>query len=302
MARRVSPADYKRMIDNYNRAVQKHNSQVKRNIDQYNREVKKYNTQLNRNIENYNREVRKFNNAQRAKRDSLNRAIQQFNRSQSSVSYTVSYSIRQSTVLLENRYSNLENYSQSNHLDNNSPLWVEYPTQETSNRVQLYNSLFGGDNGEYLEPSSLQRTLVENQLYAVSNELGKRWQGAIFSLNPQNPDAARHFCTSVREVFIQLIDIKAPDNIVIQYSPNCELYDGRPTRRAKISYMLSKKSLAFESMQSFVETDIDNILLLFRTLNDGTHGSAGTFGVQQLLKIKKRAEDCIVFLTALSDN
>ncbi len=302
MARRVTPAEYKRMIDNHNRAAKNHNAQVKRNIDQYNREVKKYNDQLNRNIDNYNREVRKFNSAQQTKRQNLNRAIQKFNQSKSIVTYSVGYSIRSSTEILESRYNDLENYTQTNQLHNNSSLLMDYPTQETSNSVQLYNSFSGIDSGDYLEPSTLQRTVVEEQLYSISAELGKRWQGAIFSLNPQNPDAARHFCTSVREIFTQLIDLKAPDHNVLSFYPSCELHNGSPNRRAKISYILFKKSLSFESMQNFVESDIDDILGLFRTLNDGTHGSAGTFGVQQLLKLKKRAEDSIIFITALCDN
>lgn len=302
MARKVTPAEYKRMIDNYNRAAKNHNAQVKRNIDQHNREVKKYNDQLNRNIDNYNREVRKFNSAQQAKRQNLQREVKKFNQSKSIVSYSIGYSIRHSTEILESKYNDLENYAQTNQLHNNSSLLVDYPTQEISNSVQLYNSFSGIDPGDYLEPSTLQRTLVEEQLYSISTELGKRWQGAIFSLNPQNPDAARHFCTSVREIFIQLIDLKAPDSNVLVSCPSCELHDGRPNRRAKISYILSKKSLAFDSMQTFVESDIDDILGLFRSLNDGTHGSAGTFGVQQLLKLKKRAEDSIIFITALCDN
>ena len=254
-----------------------------------------------RNIQTYNQEVRKFNSAQQAKRLSLSRAIQKFNQTKSSVSYSVQYSIQSSSEVLENRYKILDQYAQSNLLDNNSPLLNDYPTQETSNSIQLYNSFAGIDNGDYLEPSTLQRTVVENQLYNVSDELGKRWEGAIFSLNPQNPDASRHFCTSVREVFVKLIDIKAPDAEVLQYNPNCLMHEGRPNRRAKINYMLSKQSLSFDSMQNFVETDIDDILSMFRTLNDGTHGSAGTLGVQQLLKLKKRAEDCIIFITALSN-
>ena len=55
-------------------------------------------------------------------------------------------------------------------------------------------------------------------------------------------------------------------------------------------------------MVSFVDADVDDLLLMFRHLNDGTHGSAGTFTVQQLLKLKKRAEDSIIFLTSLNGN
>ena len=55
-------------------------------------------------------------------------------------------------------------------------------------------------------------------------------------------------------------------------------------------------------MIAFVDADVEDLLTLFRTLNDGTHGNAGTFTVQQLLKLKKRAEDSILFMTALNMN
>ena len=50
MARTVSPAEYKRMIDKYNREVKQLNAQVKRNVDQYNRDAKKYNDQEYSNL------------------------------------------------------------------------------------------------------------------------------------------------------------------------------------------------------------------------------------------------------------
>jgi hypothetical protein len=301
MARKVSPAEYKRLIDNYNREVQRHNAQVNRNIDQYNRDVKKYNDQLNRNINDYNREVRKFNSAQQARRQTLNSNIQKFNQSRT-VTYSIGYTVKQSTETLGERYNDLETYVNNHELENNSSLLTDFPTQETTNSIQLYNSLSGIDAGTYLEPSSLQKTVVEQHLYSISEELGKRWRGAIYSLNPQNPDAGRHFCTSVREVFIQLIELKAPDKEVLGLLPQCALHDGRPNRRSKLTYILHKKSLSFGQMQNFVESDIGDILEMFRTLNDGTHGTAGTFTVQQLLKLKKRAEDSIIFLSALVAN
>jgi hypothetical protein len=118
-------------------------------------------------------------------------------------------------------------------------------------------------------------------------------------LNPLNPDAGRHFCTSVREIFTEVLDVKAPDSFVISYFPNCELHQGKPNRRFKIKYILTQKSIHSETLENFVDSDIDELLSLFRTLNDGTHGSAGKFTIQQLLKLKKRVEDSIQFVTEL---
>lgn len=312
----MTPQEYKRKIDEYNRKVKQHNDQVKRNIDQYNREVKRHNDQVNRNIDqynravnkayeennrriqNYNNQVRQFNNAQK---QNFARAVQKFNQSRLITTHTTTFVYRNSVQNLENRYVELDNYNNS-HTVQNSDLFVDYPIQETNNSVQLYNSLSGVDQGDYLEPQSLQLTEVEQKLYNLSTELGKRWKGAIYSLNPNNPDAARHFCTSIREVFIQLLNIKAPDEKVLQTIPNCVLHEGKPARREKIKYILSAQSITSQQMISFVDADVEDLLTLFRTLNDGTHGSAGTFNVQQLLKLKKRAEDAIIFITALNMN
>ncbi|WP_119080864.1 hypothetical protein [Chitinophaga alhagiae] len=312
----MTPQEYKRKIDEYNRKAKQHNDQVRRNVDRYNRDVKRHNDQVNRNIDQYNRDVKKayedekrriqnynsrvqqFNNTQR---QNLAKAIQKFNQSGLITTHTTTYVYRTSVQNLENRYVELDNYNNSQNVEN-SHLLVDYPIQETNNSVQLYNSLSGTDQGDYLEPQTLQLTEVEQKLYNLSTELGKRWEGAIYSLNPKNPDAARHFCTSVREVFIQLLNIKAPDEKVLQSFPNCTMHEGRPSRREKIKYILSAQSIASQPMVAFVDADIDDILTLFRTLNDGTHGSAGTFTVQQLLKLKKRAEDSILFITALNVN
>lgn len=305
MVRRVTPAEYKRLIEQQNRKIKKqvddYNRAEKKRVDDYNRKVKDHNRKVNRSIDEYNRQARQYNSAQRTKRTQLNNAIQRFNQSNSSVIYTSSTILRESTTLLEERFNHLSDYTETNELNNSSPVLIDYPVQETNNSVQLYNSISGFDSGEYIPPSELQRTVVEDNLFQISDELGKRWGGAIYSLNPQNPDAARHFCTSVREIFIKLIDIKAPDENVLFFNPNCGIHNGRPNRRSKIQYLLHRKSLEFTALENFVDADIENLLDFFKTLNDGTHGSAGTFDVQQLLKIKKRAEDSIIFISALGN-
>jgi len=312
----MTPQQYKRMIDEYNRKVRQYNDQVKRNIENHNRDVKRYYDQVNKNVNDYNREVQRVNNENKRRINKHNNEVQQFNNSQRqnlaraiqkfNQPTIITYDTRTSTYktfvqTLENRYSILENYTNRNQIEN-SNLLVDYPIQETSNSIQLYNSLIGKDPGDYLNPDTLQITEVEKRLYSVSSELGKRWAGAIYSLNPSNPDASRHFCTSVREIFIQLLDKKAPDEKVLLKFPSCSLHEGKPARREKIKFILATKSIISQPMVDFIDADVDELLSFFRTLNDGTHGSAGTFTVQQLLKMKKRAEDSILFMTALSNN
>lgn len=288
-------AENKRRVDEYNRAVKKHNDNVNRNIDNYNRQVKKQ-------VDEYNRDVRRYNAEQESRRQKINSAIRQFNNSGSVITSQTAYTVvlRQSTQVLNDRYYSLEKYNDANENNYNDRLLVDLPEKETSNSMALYNSLSGIDDGIYLPQENLQRTIVEDLLSRTELDLGKRWVGALYSLNPENPDATRHFCTSVREICTKLIDIKAPDEMVKIHIPDYEIHNGRPDRRSKIKYILSRKSISIDSYIDFVTADIDDIQNLFHVLNDGTHGSAGKLDVQQLLKLKKRVEDTIVFITNIT--
>ncbi len=299
MARKVTPAQYKAMIDKYNREVKRHNQKVNQEINKYNQEVKKHNSERKRQIDNYNREVRKVNAQREKNRHQLNQAIRKFNNSRTVTTTTVYY--RESVQRLENDYIRLENRNDnySNYSEHQEDLIKNYPAQEANNSVQLFNSLNGIDEGDYIDPSELQKTYIEEQLNRLSVDMGSRWRGALFSLNPENPDAGRHFCTSVREVYTQILEIKAPDEMVKTSFPDCELHQGKPNRRSKIKYILTQKSLHSESFEDFVDSDIEELLSIFRTLNDGTHGSAGRFSIHQLSKLKKRVEDSIQFIAEL---
>lgn len=274
-----------------NQAINKHNSAVR-----------KYNNEVNRAVNRYNQQVREHNNAVRSNRQKLINAINAYNQSAASrliITYSVSYKLRTSLDVLNSSYQSLLMDTRIDKKTVSNKLLVDYPEQETMNGFLLYNSLQGNDDEEF-DRNDLQRTAIENQLNAILPELEKRWRGALFSLNPSNPDAARHFCTSVREIFIRIIDINAPDAEVIKF-PGCEFHEDKPNRRSKIRYLMSKKAINYPSFERFVESDIDNLLDLFRSLNDGTHGSAGTFGVPQLLRLKKRVEDSILFIASFSN-
>lgn len=301
MARKITPAQYKQMIDRHNREVRKHNAEQKRKVEEYNRQVRKFNNEQKKRVDDYNRKVRQYNNEREANRQKLNHAIRKFNSTVRTTRITTTYYYQESVERLESRYNELEDFNNRNIslFENNEDLYRNYPTQETNNSVQLFNSLNGIDDGDYIDPEELQQTYLEDKLDTISTDLGKRWKGALFSLNPHNPDASRHFCTSVREVFIQILDNKAPDNSVLSIFPDCELHQGKPNRRSKIKYILTQKSIHSDSFEDFVDSDIDELLSLFRTLNDGTHGSAGKYTIQQLLKLKKRVEDSIQFVTEL---
>ena len=168
--------------------------------------------------------------------------------------------------------------------------------QEQANSVITANAV---ENNEYPEENT-EDAEIGNKLMLVSEDLNNRWKGAVFSLNPNNPDACRHFCTSARELFTDFIELKAPDAAVFVFNPNCAKTKlGNATRKEKIKYMLRNKNMN-ESVADFVEADIDNILELFHVLSDGTHGVAGRYDNQKLMQVKKRVEQGICFLCEIA--
>lgn len=116
-------------------------------------------------------------------------------------------------------------------------------------------------------------------------------------MQPGNPDAARHFCTSSREILDTMLVSAAPDDAVKAGRPNYEKTpDGGVSRRARIRFSLERRGTHDLHLENFVEDDLNDIIVLFREFNAGTHGSAGRFDLGQLSTIKARVEGAIQFL------
>ena len=105
------------------------------------------------------------------------------------------------------------------------------------------------------------------------------------------------FCTSARELLTAILEQHANDDDVCALYPNCDLtQQGKPTRRSKICFLLRRIGISDDAATDFIESDIDNVIQLFHTFNDGTHGSAGRFTHSQLVSIRARVEDAVLFL------
>lgn len=252
-------------INNYNNAVRK-----------YNRDIRQHNTRVRQNRAKIESELRRLN-------------------SQPTFRVTTTYtsSVRSVNSAYDNVAAFYDSMSPANAFAEQFYSDVE---QENSNCLETANVIIANDpkaQSEY----SLQDTKVIQQLSSISIDLHERWKGAIFSLNPQNPDATRHFCTSAREIFTEIFSTKAPDIVVVEKYPTCEKTpNGTPTRRAKIGFFLDRKGISNNDAIEFVENDIHNILELFHVLSDGTHGAAGRYSIGQLQAIKTRVEDGLLFL------
>lgn len=296
MARRISMSQFnskvrqlqqkqKRAIDDYNRAARKYNQDVKRAVNKANQEITRYNTA-----------VRAHNNRVRGNRERLKRELQRLADQTNSTRF-VEY--RRTVGSVQSSYERLESHAETYGLGGQYNEILDLSEREAANNASVMNALFGQAENETSPDTAAQQWLL-HFLEGISTDLVDRWRGAVFSLNPDNPDAARHFCTSAREVITQILEIKAPDSAVFSALPNCPTtQQGNPTRRAKIGYFLSEKGLADQQLEEFVERDIDAVVQLFGVFNSGTHGVAGAFTHGQLLSIRKRVEDGILFLSKI---
>lgn len=246
----------------------------------------------NRAIKNYNTKVRKINNELRRNQQKIKSELSKLN-SGLRITTTYSTSVRTLNVSYQRVTDNYEVLENTNSKQEQLYDLIE---QENANNLVVANTLNNPNDTAEIE-GSLNDSMIGDKLKILSPDLNDRWNGALYSLNPKNPDATRHFCTSSREIFTDIFDNYAHDEEVFNMFPNCDKTErGNATRRWKIKYFLNKKGIELKGAEEFIDNDIDNILELYHILSDGTHGYAGRYTFIQLKAIKKRVEDGILFL------
>jgi hypothetical protein len=267
-------------------------------IDKYNNAVRRYNRGVTDAVNKYNQAVQAHNSRVRANRQRIKNELARLSRQPTTTTRYVVY--RTSVDVLHQSFTRLENYADSHPLDGRYNRVLDLSERELANSLAVTNRILGDEQAEATPAESLQDAELLDGLRRISTDLDGRWKGAVFALDSRNPDAARHFCTSAREIVTQILEIKAPDADVFALLPNCERTDrGNPTRRSKIRYFLHRQGMTEDSLEDFIENDVENIVQLFRVFNDGTHGSAGTFDMVQLSAIRTRVEHGIKFLTEI---
>lgn len=276
MVRRISSSQFRSQM----RSAQ---SKLRRDINKFNSSVRQY-----------NQAIRQHNAKVMRNRARINSELRKLSASSTSTKYTVS------VKTLNAAYQQVS--AHYDNLDSPTPfedIFYSGIEQENANSIATANML--DNQSEEASTTPLNDTRISDQLEYFSLDLDKRWKGALYSLSPSNPDAARHFCTSSREIFSDLLELKASDKDVFAKYPESDRTDrGNTTRRWKIKYLLSKKGIVSEDAEDFVEKDINNILELFHTLSDGTHGEAGKYNEVKLSAVKKRVEDGIIFLSNIA--
>ncbi len=266
-------------LNNYNRAVRQYNTQVKRAVNEYNSAVRRHNANVLHNRQVIQRELSRLRSA--------------------NCSYKITYTKYIASIEnIQTYYDTIvRKYPEGVIVDEHQDYVLDLIEKENAQAIETANKFLENTDQEI---NDVENKEIENKLSEVSIDLMNRWKGAIFSLNPQNPDAARHFCTSTRELFTDFIELKASDDSVFAYNPNAQKTErGNATRKEKIKYMM--KDYNFDNcVAEFIDADIENILELFHVLSDATHGEAGRYEYVKLIQVKKRVEQGINFLCKIS--
>jgi hypothetical protein len=250
--------DYNREVD----LVNQHNRREADRVNQHNKwVVEDHNRRVRQNNQNAAAAVNKYNSAVRAHNAQVERDRQRRISALRSISSTNYVEVRQSTFDLSERFDSVERSAgTASYAD-----LLALSEREASNSATVAEALVAD---EPKAPESAQDTGILEYLAGFSQDLCDRWRGALFSLNPVNPDAGRHFCTSVREIFTEILDKWADNNDVRESNPNCELTpNGTPSRRAKIRFLLNRNGADSPEMLGFVEK---TLTILFSSSTSST--------------------------------
>ena len=205
MPRRVSTSQFRselqRAQNRLRQATQRYNSQVRQN-----------NAERKRKIDSYNRAVRSYNSRLRANRSRLQTALQRLSRQPTIIHYTT---VRHSSLVLSDAYERLDASSAD-------PFLSDLAERETANSLSLVNTLIDENDQPLTTTSDLTESRLGDSLSDFSEDLQNRWAGALYALNPANPDAARHFCASTREIIAAILNAAAPDDNVSAEFPDCK--------------------------------------------------------------------------------
>lgn len=278
MAYRFNMSQFKSQM---RQAQHKAERQIKSEID---RATRKFESEVKR-------ELRKYDSAVRHNQQVINREL---NKLKSHTTVKSNYTVSLNTMyqyygIIRDTYGDCKLTPEQDYI-------LDLVEREQANSLITANAVEHQD----FSSKSPGDEEISNKLLTVSEDLYNRWRGAVFAMNPNNPDAARHFCTSVREMFTEFIESKAPDSDVFTYNPNAErTKQGNATRKEKIKYMMRDVDVE-DCVVDFADADIQNILELFFVFNGATHGEAGKYEYEKLLQVKKRVEQGINFLCEIS--
>ena len=173
-------------------------SQFKSQMNKIQRESRRAQQQLKNSVNNYNRAVRQYNTNVRNYKNKIQRELNRLN-----ANYSIESHYYISTRLVHETYTKVIDLYGNGAVDERLFNAIE---NENANNLELSNVVL--NNEEVENPDvNIDESNISLKLIKISEDLDSRWKGALFSLNPSNPEAARHFCTSTREI-LKVLNIK----------------------------------------------------------------------------------------------
>ena len=137
-------------------------------------------------------------------------------------------------------------------------------------------------------------------LSEVDPKLAQLYAGARSALRGTNPDRARHFLSSLRELWSHLMRTIAPDSEVMNWVPDNSqqlLYEGRPTRKARVLYVC--RDLNDGALTKFVYSDTQAFVEFFDVLNR-VHELNPEFSDPQLHALQVRSDSYLTYVLQIS--
>ncbi len=202
MPRRVTPSQFKSIV----RQAQQKQRQA---INTYNQEVRRVNVHNKRVVDDYNRQVRAHNQRVRENRRRLQLELTRLNSRSSTRTTTRFVTFEASVQTLQRSFVRIERASEQERWTADDDLF-EMAEGEAANSAAVLNALLEEPTDQAGDDGRLRDTIITTELASISPDLDARWKGALFALSPVNPDAARQFCTSVREIFYHYARYESP--------------------------------------------------------------------------------------------
>jgi len=141
-----------------------------------------------------------------------------------------------------------------------------------------------------------ETSLCIGLLQEVDPALARPYIGAHDALRGNSVDRTRHVLSSLRELWNHLLRRIAPDNAVLSWVPSDEkqlLYDGKPTRRARVLYVC--RSLKSAPLSNFVVHDTSALVKLVEVFNR-VHELKSELTEEQLRALLLRTDSWLTYI------
>jgi len=137
----------------------------------------------------------------------------------------------------------------------------------------------------------------------LSPDLVPVLRGAMETLKTDNPDRARHFTTSMRELFTRVLHELSPDDEIREWTQSSELFKDNdpkkaPTRKGRLLFIC--RNINHGPFCDFIDKDIAAFLGIMDLFQRGTHEIPSPYTPNQLQALKVRAESAIRYIIEVS--